>query len=274
MDCSGDALGRMQISSAIVKPDRSISRDQEFLLVPRLAETVCVTCCLNLLMQIADSRPCNSVWYDALVVRPSNRSSDCFEICADSFDRQSSLKPHLFLKWIHLNDPVEEFEWEDVSERIEVGSPDPNTEEGEDSERNVEWEVLLFSLNRTDDDSVFVEDREGFAYASEYELSFEQLGGHGGSEWMKGGRPAAKSVVENLPSVLLTVEDVAEKNTNCAVCKDEISLSEEVKRLPCLHHYHECCIVPWLIMRNTCPLCRHELPSTDTSDAAIVGEEE
>ncbi|KAL0909807.1 hypothetical protein M5K25_020705 [Dendrobium thyrsiflorum] len=172
-----------------------------------------------------------------------------------------------------MNDPVEEFEWEDVSDRIDVENPNPNTEEAEDSDRNVEWEVLL-SMNRNDAESVFVEEQEGFAYASDYEVLFDQFGGHGGSEWMKSGRPAAKSVVENLPSVLLTAEDVAKKNTNCAVCKDEISLSEEVKRLPCLHYYHEYCIVPWLAMRNTCPLCRHELPSNDTSDAIIIGEEE
>lgn len=166
-----------------------------------------------------------------------------------------------------MNDPVEEFEWEDVSDRIEVENPNPYAEEGEDSDRNVEWEVLLLAMGRNDAESVFVEEQEGFAYASEYEVLFDQFGGYGGSEWMKSGRPTAKSVVESLPSVLLTAEDVAKKNTNCAVCKDEISILEEVKRLPCLHYYHEHCIVPWLVIRNTCPLCRHELPSNDTSDA-------
>ena len=49
----------------------------------------------------------------------------------------------------------------------------------------------------------------------------------------------------------------------CAVCKDEISLGVEVTRLPCSHHYHQDCIMPWLSIRKTCPLCRFELPTDD-----------
>lgn len=50
----------------------------------------------------------------------------------------------------------------------------------------------------------------------------------------------------------------------CAICKDEIVVAEEkVTRLPCKHYYHKECIVPWLGIRNTCPVCRYELPTDD-----------
>ncbi|XP_072967591.1 uncharacterized protein [Typha angustifolia] len=75
--------------------------------------------------------------------------------------------------------------------------------------------------------------------------------------------PTAKSVVESLPSVALTVEDLCRSNTLCAICKDEISLEEPAKQLPCSHHYHGPCILPWLRIRNTCPVCRYELPTDD-----------
>lgn len=77
-----------------------------------------------------------------------------------------------------------------------------------------------------------------------------------------GTPPAAKSVVEKLPTI--TVEEAhLEANPDCAVCKEDFQTGDPSKKLPCQHMFHPDCILPWLEQRNSCPVCRHELPTDD-----------
>ncbi|XP_062106403.1 E3 ubiquitin ligase BIG BROTHER-related [Humulus lupulus] len=182
----------------------------------------------------------------------------------------------------------EDFDWEEVEERVterenlsividdDVEEEVPIEEDEEYAEqaaRNIEWEILLAinnlatnsSLERNVDsgtESYFsVQDDYIYAVGVEYETLFEQF--IESESALKGSPPAAKSVVENLPFVELTVEELQKDDVVCAVCKDKILVEEKVKRLPCCHYYHGDCIVPWLGIRNTCPVCRYELPTDD-----------
>ncbi|KAL0332170.1 UNVERIFIED_CONTAM: E3 ubiquitin-protein ligase RING1-like [Sesamum calycinum] len=198
----------------------------------------------------------------------------------------------------------EEFEWEEVSERIHFDerenlnsvinrieeisvSSDISSSEGQNSslgdderaeeERNVEWEVLLAvnNLERTFEFENSEENNsdggevprvnlpEDYILTMQYDVLFGQLVENENA--LKGSPPAAKSVVENLPSVVLTKEEIEENNNVvvCAVCKDEFAVGEKVTRMPCCHLYHGECILPWLSIRNTCPVCRYQLPTDD-----------
>ncbi|KAL7115476.1 hypothetical protein ACP275_04G186100 [Erythranthe tilingii] len=78
-----------------------------------------------------------------------------------------------------------------------------------------------------------------------------------------GTPPASKSVVEGLPDITITQEMLTSDSSQCAVCKDSFELNEAAKQIPCKHLYHKDCIVPWLELHNSCPVCRYELPTDD-----------
>ncbi|RWV82476.1 hypothetical protein GW17_00056023 [Ensete ventricosum] len=111
-----------------------------------------------------------------------------------------------------------------------------------------------------DDDEPYLRDDHDMN-TSEFEVLYGQFVDRHGLP--TGNPPAAKSVIMSLPSVIIIEEDLANGHALCAVCMDDISLKEKAKRLPCSHHFHGDCILPWLAIRNSCPVCRHELPTDD-----------
>ncbi|KAK4342581.1 hypothetical protein RND71_038397 [Anisodus tanguticus] len=79
----------------------------------------------------------------------------------------------------------------------------------------------------------------------------------------RGAPPAAVSVLNNLPHLVVEEDHEQLDNLSCAICKDSLFVGTVVNRLPCSHLYHPSCILPWLASRNSCPLCRYELPTDD-----------
>jgi hypothetical protein len=137
--------------------------------------------------------------------------------------------------------PADEFDWEEVA-----SASGPSAEP--------EWEVLNDVPPRSPDAN------EGFVYTSDRDAAHEVLVAGGDTLFLTAKPPAAMSAVDALPYAIVAAGDDAEE---CAVCKDGVAAGERVKRMPCSHRYHEECIVPWLQVRNSCPLCRFELPTDD-----------
>ncbi|VFQ72876.1 unnamed protein product [Cuscuta campestris] len=81
--------------------------------------------------------------------------------------------------------------------------------------------------------------------------------------------PASKAAIESMPTVVIVDSHIA-TDSHCAVCKDPFELSGEAREMPCKHLYHSDCILPWLSLRNSCPVCRFELPvdAAGTRDSA------
>ncbi|KAL7107781.1 hypothetical protein ACP275_06G075900 [Erythranthe tilingii] len=72
--------------------------------------------------------------------------------------------------------------------------------------------------------------------------------------------PASKAAIESMPTIEIVDQHIAVES-HCAVCKEAFELGIEAREMPCKHLYHQDCILPWLTLRNSCPVCRHELPT-------------
>ncbi|RZR90806.1 hypothetical protein BHM03_00018768 [Ensete ventricosum] len=85
--------------------------------------------------------------------------------------------------------------------------------------------------------------------------------------------PASKASIESMPTVEI-VDDHIRKDCQCAICMDPFELGIEAREMPCKHIYHQDCILPWLSLRNSCPVCRHEMPSDVQGRGVAVAEGE
>ncbi|XP_067370726.1 E3 ubiquitin-protein ligase RNF126-like [Channa argus] len=79
-----------------------------------------------------------------------------------------------------------------------------------------------------------------------------------------GPPPADRDKIKSLPTVRISDEHVA-SGLECPVCKEDYSVGENVRQLPCNHMFHNDCIVPWLEQHDTCPVCRKSLSGENTA---------
>ena len=73
----------------------------------------------------------------------------------------------------------------------------------------------------------------------------------------RGNSSSTESSSSTLQSAVLRF---GHSSIDCSICQDP---DQSVYKLPCRHVYHVDCVTSWLQQRNTCPLCRLELPKEE-----------
>ena len=55
------------------------------------------------------------------------------------------------------------------------------------------------------------------------------------------------------------------RELECVICITNYELNDKVRKIHCGHMFHEECLRDWLKEHHTCPLCRANIVSNDTS---------
>lgn len=76
-----------------------------------------------------------------------------------------------------------------------------------------------------------------------------------------GTPPAQKEAIDAMPTVKI------EEAISCSVCLDDFGIGEEAREMPCKHKFHSGCILPWLELHSSCPVCRFQMPANESKDS-------
>lgn len=145
-----------------------------------------------------------------------------------------------------------------------LSEPVNTTDSGSSDQDNNERVILINPFNQT----IIVQGEESISRApigslGDYfvgpglDLLLQHLSENDPNRY--GTPPAQKEAVEALPTVKI------EETVQCSVCLDECEIGDEVKEMPCKHKFHSNCILPWLQLHSSCPICRHQLPASEES---------
>ncbi|KAG0467445.1 hypothetical protein HPP92_018411 [Vanilla planifolia] len=77
-----------------------------------------------------------------------------------------------------------------------------------------------------------------------------------------GTPPAQKEAIDGLPTVQIY------ESMSCPVCLEDCEIGMEAKEMPCKHKFHTGCILPWLELHSSCPVCRFQLPGDETKTSS------
>ncbi|CAH8316329.1 unnamed protein product [Eruca vesicaria subsp. sativa] len=84
-----------------------------------------------------------------------------------------------------------------------------------------------------------------------------------------GTPPARRDAVEALADVVILLPGI-----QCSVCLDDFEIGNVAKQMPCDHTFHSYCLLYWLQLHSSCPVCKCQLPTAEddeTNGGAAAG---
>jgi len=86
-----------------------------------------------------------------------------------------------------------------------------------------------------------------------------------------------KLIKSNTRRLKYTLGAIDQEDATCAICLCEYEENEEIRYLPCKHHFHATCIDQWFLTTKSetgmsCPLCKHSLNEKTKKKAETTTE--
>lgn len=78
-------------------------------------------------------------------------------------------------------------------------------------------------------------------------------------------RGASKAQIKKLKEIKYDPNgndfQIDESDANCAICLSPYEHKENIRILPCYHHFHSECVDQWLTKNKSCPFCKRDIES-------------
>ncbi|XP_057445837.1 E3 ubiquitin-protein ligase SIRP1-like [Lotus japonicus] len=126
------------------------------------------------------------------------------------------------------------------------------SENMEDNNRNIDGSSILVIDPFNEGGALIVR-------GSGFDLLLQHLAHIGPSGYASVNPPAQKVAIEAMPSV------TNDEKFQCTICLEDLEIGIEAKEMPCKHKFHGDCIISWLKLHSSCPVCRFQIPSEDSS---------
>lgn len=101
------------------------------------------------------------------------------------------------------------------------------------------------------------------------QFAFETAHMRMGADLRNAAQPVPKAkftkiMLGKLRTIPLDVDTVCSQ-PSCPICSEDFAVDNCETKLPCSHIFHRACVLPWLEMKQNCPICRtcitDEIPS-------------
>ncbi|CAI8595268.1 unnamed protein product [Vicia faba] len=118
------------------------------------------------------------------------------------------------------------------------------------------------NLNRSNENNIntsTIGSLNDFVDGSGFDLLLQHLAQITPSGYASVNPPTKKEAIEAMENM------INDEKLQCTICLEDVDIGSVAKEMPCKHKFHSDCIVSWLKLHSSCPVCRFQMPCEDSN---------